>query len=73
MNDPSRHAADLQTASIPAEGELRSNTHFHFEPASSNPFKPGLQVVRLHFGSVSGVRCSLLTPRFGRPKTIQNP
>jgi hypothetical protein len=73
MNHPLRHAADLQKAVIPAEGELRSKPLFRLEPVLEGRAGAGQQIV----GALIWQRvCGLLQrahPTIQSHKTIQSP
>jgi hypothetical protein len=73
MNDPLRHAADLQIAVIPAEGELRSKPLVRLEPVIENRSGAGLQLA----GALICQRvCGLLQHAHSTiqsQKTIQSP
>jgi len=73
MNDPLRHAADLQIAVIPAEGELRSKALFRLEPVIENRARAGLQLAAaLTWQHVWGL-LQRAHPIIQSQKTIQSP
>lgn len=73
MNNPLRHPADPQTASIPAEGELRSKALFRLEQVIPNPARPRPQII----AALTWQRVWCLLEHAHRtiqePKTIQYP
>ena len=71
MNHPFGHAADPQTAFMPAEGEVRSKVSFRLERLTANPAKPGPQVVGTHSWQCVWCLLQRANSTIQRPKTIQ--